>query len=576
MKNKSLKYLINNIKLFPIDLSTSILSEIFATTAALYISKMIGQTLDLALYPGKVDFKGILIKLTIIALITSFGAVMRFLASFYSGTLAYKTETVMRKNIFEKINVTTLNYIDSIPHGDIVSRIINDLETLGDGIYQILTQLFSGITIVIGSIILIGKANLNVLYLVLGLTPLLFITSWLLTKFSYKSFRQYANLQGKLIGFSEEMISSQFVVNAFGYQESAINRFEKINEKLYRYGIKSQFLSSLANPSIRLISWIIYAAVGTYSAYILISGGNMTIGGISSLLIYAAQYSRPFTDVMGIITQVQSAFASLNRCTEFINMISDEQETSGTLNPNVCTGKIDIENIFFSYTYDKPVLKNFTLHIKPGNKVALIGPTGCGKSTVINLLMRFYNPIGGVIKIDDTPINELNLQDLRGMYGMILQDTWLYNASVRENIAYGKPQAPFEEIVNAAKMANAHNFIKKLNNGYDTILSENGNSISQGQKQLLSIARVMLIDPKILLLDEATSSIDTRTEIKVQDAFNKLMQGKTSIIVAHRLSTIKNADMIVVMDSGKIMEQGTHEELLAQKGHYYNLYQYKS
>ena len=573
MKNNPLQYLINITKSFPLDIAISIFSEIFATIAALFISMIIGKTLDLALYPRSVDFNGIFKNLIIIAVVTAFGALMRFLSSLYSATISYKIESVIRKRIFEQLNKTTLNHIDTIPHGDIVSRIINDVDAVGEGIFQILTQVFAGFATAFGAILLMGKVNISVMLFVIALTPFLILTSWLLTKFSYKSFRGYANLQGKLLGFSEEMISNQFVVNAFGYQKYALNKFKKINNKMFDYGVKSQFLSSLANPAIRFLSWIIYASVGTLAAYLLISGqNNLTIGSISSLLIYSAQYTRPFTDIMGIITQVQSAIASLNRCIEFNNLISLKTESGGTLSANNLKGQIDIENVFFSYTPKKPVLKNFTLHIKSGAKVALVGATGCGKSTIINLLMRFYKPDSGTIKIDGIPINKFDLEQLRHSYGMILQNTWLYNASIKENISYGNPQASFEEIKNAAKLANAHAFITKLENGYDTILSESGSCISQGQKQLLSIARVMLINPKILLLDEATSNIDARTESKIQNAFNTLMKNKTSIIVAHRLSTIKNADLIVVMDKGSIIEHGTHNELLSKKGFYYNLY----
>lgn len=573
MKNNAIKYIVNKIKLFPFCLSTAIASEIIATSAALIISGLIGKTLDFALYPGEVQFDDIFFNLLIIAIFTVVGTVSRFLSAFYSGLLAYKTETLLREKIFRNVNSTTLNNIDSTPHGEIVSRTINDLEMIGDGIFQFLTQVFPGITVVLGSIILLGLISTQIMFLVLLLTPLIVFISWFVTKYSYKSFREYANAQGRLISLSEEMISNQIVVNAFNFQDTAIEKFKKINEKMHKCGVKSQFLSSTANPSIRFISLIIYASVGTASVYRLLKSGSITIGGISSILIYVAQYTRPFTDIMSVITQIQEAVASTNRYLEFIHLVSESHESSGNETLPDCKGKIEIENLFFSYIPGKPVISDFNLNINPGERIALVGPTGCGKSTIINLLMRFYSPSMGNIKIDGVNIDAFDLKDLRSLFGMILQDTWLYNASVRDNIAYGKPDASLDEIISASKLANAHNFIKKLEDGYDTILYENGCSVSQGQKQLLSIARTMLIKPKILLLDEATSNIDTRTELKVQDAFNKLMQGKTSIIVAHRLSTIENADKIVVINHGKIVEIGNHSSLLENKGFYYNLHQ---
>lgn len=572
MKNHSIKYLYHNLKRSPFYLLAATSSEIFATVGALFISSLIGKTLDLALYPNQVDFDKILKNLLVIGLVTLLGAIFRFTASFYSATLSYRTESFIRKEMFKKINITSLKQIDFTPHGDIVCRIINDLEILGEGIFQFFTQIFSGVTIAIGSILFLGLTNLIIMSIVLSLTPLLILTSWLITKLSYKSFRQYANFQGNLLNLSEETISNQLIVNAFDYQDSAIKDFRKISDKMYQFGVKSQFISSLANPSIRFVSWVIYAFVGATSAYILVKHQSITIGNISSILIYTAQYTRPFTDFMGVIAEIQASIASLERCTELLAKISTQTEDLNGKNTIIQKNKIEIENVCFSYVPGISVIKNFTLNINHGEKVALVGPTGCGKSTIINLLMRFYEPTSGNIKIGDIPINKININSLRSMYGMILQDTWLYSASIKDNIAYGKPTASLDEIINAAKLANAHNFIEKLEHGYDTILSENRDGISEGQKQLLSIARVMLTQPKILLLDEATSNIDTRTELKIQDTFNKMMQGKTCIIVAHRLSTIKNADKIIVMDKGQIVEIGNHKSLLSTKGFYYKLY----
>lgn len=572
IKNQPIRYLFDRLKLFPSYLLIATAAEIFATAAALYISNLIGKTLDLSLYTNMVDFGGIIKNLSVIAFITSLGAIFRFMAAFYSGAVSYKTETSIRKEMFEKINFAAINYIDSTPHGDIVSRIINDAEAIGEGIFHFFTQMFSGVTMILGSIILIGLLNFKIMIIVLLLTPILIFTAWLITKFSYKSFRNYANFQGNILGFTEEMISNQFVVNAFNYQNFAIKKFKKINKEMYDYGVKSQFISSLANPSIRFVSWLIYAAVGTAGAYFSVKYASLTIGGISSILIYTAQYTRPFTDIMGIITEIQSALAALNRDVELLYEITSKTENFRGKKVNIQKGEVKIENVFFSYKPGTPIIENFNLNINSGEKIALVGHTGCGKSTIINLLMRFYAPDSGDIKIDGISINKLDLNELRKTYGMVLQDTWLYMASIRDNIAYGKPNASLDDIMKAADMANAHNFIIKLKNGYDTLLSESGNGISQGQKQLISIARVMLIQPKILLLDEATGNIDTRTELKVQNAFNKLMRGKTCIIVAHRLSTIKNADRIVVMDKGKIVEIGNHKELVSSKGYYYNLY----
>lgn len=572
MKNRNIKYILNNIKSFPAEIILSVFSGITATILALIFSKLIGETIDLTIQAGAVNFNAILKNLLIMALITVSGSILRFTSSFYAICLSYKTENLIRMDLFKKINRVPLSYIDSTPHGDIISCLINDSEAIGEGIYQIIIELFPGTAVIIGSLILIKNVDITIMWLVISLTPLIFLTSWSIAKFSYRNFREYTYAQGKLMGFSEESISNQYIINAFGCHKKFINKFKEVNKTMYQTGFKSQFFSSLANPSLRLVSWLIYGTAGTMGIYLSITKGDITIGGVSSILIYISQYTRPFNDIMGVITQIQSAFASLTRYTEFIYNIPNQRESSGSLNIEKCDGNISIKNLFFSYNSKTPIIKNFNLEIKSGSKVALVGVTGCGKSTIINLLMGFYEPNSGTISIDGIPIKQADLKNLRSIYGMILQDTWLYTSTIKNNIAYGNPHASTEEIIHAAKLSNAHKFIKKLDKGYDTILSKNGNNISQGQKQLISIARVMLTNPKILLLDEATSNIDTRTEIKVQDAFNKLMQGRTSIIVAHRLSTIENADMIVVINNKEIEEKGTHHELLLKRGFYYDLY----
>lgn len=547
-------------------------ASVTATLLSLSIPMLIGSSVDLAAGEGNVDFKGILSRLFMIAAFTIISAVLQYFASYYSGALSFWTVNKMRIELFNKLNLSSLKYIDSTPHGDIVGRMINDPDAVSEGMFQFISQIFSGIITILGTLCFMLATDFSMSIIVIVTTPIAIVVAFLISYTSSGFFKSHAKIQGDLTGLSEEMISGQKVVAAFGHEKQSIMKFKEINNDLYYKGVKSQFFSSLANPSARFVSGLVYAAVGTFGAYICAAGGNITIGMISSMLIYVNQYTRPFNEITGIITQLQSAIAALQRVEEVFRGPVPEEDDEDDIILNNCEGNIDIKNLYFSYNKSTPLIENFSLSVKKGQKTAIVGPTGCGKSTLINLLMRFYEPDKGVILLDKTPINHINKKSLRSMYGMILQDTWLYNASVKDNISYGKPHSSIDEIINAAKLAHAHSFIKRLDKGYDTIISEDGTNISQGQKQLLCIARVMLTNPSILILDEATSSVDIRTELKIQKAFNRLMRGKTSFIVAHRLSTVENADMIIVMNDGKIIENGTHTELLLKNGFYSSLY----
>lgn len=549
----------------------AMLSAVLSIALTLLGPVLVGNAIDFIIGVGNVDFPAIgrillLLGATIVA-----GGFLQWLLALCTNTITHKTVKDIRTQVFNKLNSVPLKYIDGHSHGDIISRIINDIDFIADGLLQGLTQLFTGVATIVGTLLFMLSINPLITLVVVLVTPLsLFVASFIARK-SNSMFKQQSKTQGELGGYVEEMLGNQKVVKAFSYEQQAQEKFGEINQRLYVCGQKAQFFSSLSNPSTRFVNGIVYTAVGVIGAISAING-SLSVGQLSCFLTYANQYTKPFNEVTGVITQLQTAFASAQRVFAVLDEPDEMPDAPGAVVMQDCTGRVNAEDVSFSYKPDVKLIENLNLNVKPGERIAIVGPTGCGKTTVINLLMRFYDTDKGTIRVDGVPVRTITRNSLRSMYGMVLQDTWLYSGTVRENIAYAKPEATMEEVIAAAKAAHAHSFIKRLANGYDTVISENGGNISQGQKQLLCIARVMLVDPPMLILDEATSSIDTRTEIRIQKAFNKMMEGRTSFIVAHRLSTIKEADTILVMNNGNIIEQGSHAALLAKNGFYADLY----
>lgn len=537
-------------KKYRVYLILSLLSYVVGIGLTLVAPVLVGKSIDLILGEGQVDFLGIYKILITLSVMIIVGSFFQWIAYVCTNKLTYKTVRDIRSDIFEKINRVPLKYIDSIPHGDLISRIINDVDAISDGLLQTLMQLFSGVITIIGTFAFMIYVNPIITAVVVVLTPLSIFIAMFISKKSFIFFKNQSDMQGKMTAFISEMFSSQKIIKSFSYEDESFNKFKKMNSKLYSVGVKSQFYSSLANPGTRFVNSIIYTAVGIIGSYMAIVNGSMTIGAIASFLSYANQYTKPFNEITGVVTQIQSAFAGAKRVFEVLDEY-EEKDTEGALEINDVKGHVTLENVSFAYNPSIKIIDNLSLNVEPGKKVAITGPTGSGKTTIINLLMRFYDVDEGVIKIDGIPIKNIKIDSLRKLYGMVLQDTWLYSASIKENIAFGNDSVTDEEIILAAKRANAHNFIKRMEKGYDTVISENASNISIGQKQLLCIARVMLLDPPMQILDEATSNIDTMTEQKIQMAFNEMMKGRTSFIVAHRLSTIKNADIRVEISRNK-------------------------
>lgn len=545
-------------------------SAIINITLTLLTPIIIGEGVDLIIGQGNVNFNRLFKILIPLSLTVIFSSIFQLVMTRCTNIVSYKTIKDIRVDVFNKLNALPLKYIDSNSHGSIINGVINDIEIVSDGLLQGFSQLFTGVITIIGTLIFMISINIKIALIVVIITPLSLFTASTIAKYCHSMFRKQSQVRGELSGYVEEMIGNQKVVKAFSFEERSQETFEEINKRLYKYGQKAQFYSALTNPCTRFVNGIVYAAVGIIGAISAING-TITIGQLSSFLSYANQYTKPFNEISGVITELQAAFASASRVFKILDENEEIPDCKNSINLTSCEGYIDINNVSFSYSNDKNLIENFNLKVKPGDKIAIVGPTGCGKTTLINLLMRFYNINSGEINIDNINIDNITRSSTRGLYGMVLQDTWLYSGTVRENIAYGKPDASLEEVILAAKNAHAHKFIMNLPNGYDTILTDDS-SLSQGQKQLLCIARVMLSKPPMLILDEATSSIDTRTEIYIQRAFNKLMEGRTTFIVAHRLSTIREADLILVMNNGKVIEQGNHDELLNKGGFYANLY----
>lgn len=566
-----LKRLLTYIKPYKGYLVLTFISAIISVAFTLLNPVLIGKSIDHVLSPGNVEYDKLLPILVYLGISILLCSIFQLTMTRCTNIITYKTVKDIRIETFNKLNRLPLKYIDGNPHGDIISRVINDIDQISDGLIQGFSQLFTGVITILGTIFFMLSINVSITLVVILITPLSLFVASFIAKHSHSMFKKQSSIRGELTGYIEELIGNQKVVKAFSYEDEAQKDFEEINNRLYDFGVKAQFYSALTNPCTRFVNGVVYAFVGIIGAISAIRG-NLSVGQISSFLSYANQYTKPFNEISGVVTEFQAALASASRVFEIIDEEEEKTDKETATVMNNCTGNIEIKDLSFSYSKEKELIKNFNLSVKPGDSIAIVGPTGCGKTTLINLLMRFYNVNSGEITIDSVNIDNITRKSTRGLYGMVLQDTWLYSGTIRDNIAYGKSDATLEEVIEASKAAHAHSFIKKLPNGYDTIISDDGGNLSAGQKQLLCIARVMLSKPPMLILDEATSSIDTRTEIYIQKAFNKLMNGRTSFVVAHRLSTIKEADLIIVMKDGNIIEQGKHEELLAQGGFYSDLY----
>ena len=532
---------------------------------------LVGSAIDFIIAQGQVDFESVGKILLGLLLAIAGTALFQWLMTLCTNAVSYYTVRDLRQTLFQKLNAVPLKYIDAHPHGDLISRVVNDIDAVGDGLLQGITQLFSGLITIIGTLAFMLAINYKIAVVVVLVTPLSRFVAAFIARLSAKMFKEQQQTQGEIGSFIEENIGGQKVVKAFSREEANQEIFDEINNRLYICGKKAQFASSLANPSTRFVNAIVYAAVGVIGAVSAVLGG-LTVGQISVFLTYANQYTKPFNEVTGVITQLQTAMAGARRVFEVLGEPAEREDSPDAQSLLSCDGAVEIAHVDFSYTPQRRLIQDFNLKVKPGQRVAIVGPTGCGKTTLINLLMRFYDVDSGSIRIDGHDSQSITRRSLRAMYGMVLQESWLYSVSIRDNIAYGREGATDEEIISAAKAAYAHGFISRLPNGYDTIVTEDGSNLSQGQRQLLCIARVMLCDPPMLILDEATSSIDTLTEQRVQKAFQKMMKGRTSFVVAHRLSTIKEADIILVMNDGNIIEQGTHEQLLKRNGFYAKLY----
>ena len=551
-------------------IAASLFGAAISVAAQLLVPILCGDAIDAMIGMGRVDFALVAKACLAIAVSTAITAVAQWVLAACNNRIAFRVSQDLRTAAMEKLQRLPLSYLDSHPSGDLVSRIIADVDTFSDGLLMGFTQFFSGVLTIAGTLILMAVIHLGVTAVVVVLTPLSLFAAGFITRRTYRYFKTQSAIRGEQTALVEEMIQGQRVVQAFGYEEKSQAAFDEVNERLKTASIQAVFFSSLTNPVTRFVNSVVYAAVGLTGA-LLAMGGGISVGQLSVFLSYANQYAKPFNEISGVVTELQNAMACIQRIFDLLDE-PDQIPDAPDAVQLVSDGQVTIRDVAFSYTPDRPLLQNLSLDVRPGQRIAIVGPTGCGKTTLINLLMRFYDVDSGSISVAGHDIRTVTRASLRRNYGMVLQDTWLRAGTIRENIAYGRPAATDEEIVAAAKAAHAHSFIRRLPQGYDTVIAEDGGSLSQGQKQLLSIARVMLCLPPMLILDEATSSIDTRTEVKIQSAFARMMEGRTSFIVAHRLSTIREADVILVMRDGKIIEQGSHQSLLSQKGFYATLY----
>lgn len=573
IKNKNPKVIRRFLKIAKPHMAYLIFAILFAFMNSIFeviIPILIGKGVDCIIEVGNVDFTRLLTIIMYLAGSVVGFAIFKWLTSKMANTLAYKIEERLHIDIFKKFNKVALKTIDSSSHGDLQSRMVNDVDNITDGFVLGLTTFFDCLASIVLTLIFMFQMNVTISVVIVCVTPLSILVATIIAKKSDKLFKKQAKALGDLSGQLTEMIGNQKVVKAFQYEERAVNKFNKINQNLRGYNEQAVFYSSLVNPIARFINGILYAIVAIMGTVFAING-QMSIGSISTMLAYANKYTKPFDEISGVFSDIQSAMASAVRVFNVLD-IPDEVSDENNLVLDKCDGTVKFNNVSFSYSPDKKLIQNFNLDIQKGQKVAIVGPTGCGKSTLINLLMRFYDVTDGEILVSGHNVKDLTRASLRNQFGMVLQETWLFSASIKDNIAYGVPNATLEDVIKASKKAGAHYFIETLENGYDTMINENGDNLSQGQKQLICIARLMLTKPPMLILDEATSNIDTRTELQIQEAFNSMMKGKTTFVVAHRLSTIISSDLILVMNKGNIIEQGTHKELLSKKGFYYNLY----
>lgn len=572
MKKSVVRRVLKYIKPYKGLLALAILSAIISVSLTLYIPVLTGNAIDNIIDKGNVNFENVLQIIIYIAVGVAGVAIFQWTMTYFTNVISYKTVRDLRRDVFCKFNDVPLSYIDTHSHGDLISRVINDVDAVGDGLSQMFLQLFSGIVTILGTMVFMFIIDWRIALAVIILTPLSLFVAAFIGKMTHNRFARQQQLQGDISSYVEEYVGNQRIVKAFSYEDRAFENFEKYNQELYTVGFKAQFAGALANPSTRFVNAMVYAAVGIFGAITAIAG-TLSVGQLSCFLTYANQYTKPFNEVTGVLTQLQTAIAAAGRVFDVLDAEDEPKDKPDSIKVENCKGNVKIENVNFSYVKDKPLITNFSLDVKSGSHIAIVGPTGCGKTTFINLLMRFYDTDSGKISVDGVDIKDMERDELRKLYGMVLQDSWLFCGTIMKNLKYGNPNATDEEVIEAAKAAYAHSFIRRMPDGYDTMISESGGNLSQGQKQLLCIARAMLSNPTMLILDEATSSIDTLTEIRVQKAFAKIMQGRTSFVVAHRLSTIKESDVILVMRDGNIIEQGTHDELLARGGFYKNLYE---
>lgn len=570
--SQTVKKVIIRIKKYWVFLILSIIMATITVASSLYVPILVGNAIDYIVGPSNVNFRLIAQILAEIGVVIGITALSQWIMNICNNKITYHVTRDIRDEAIEKIEHLPLKYIDGHSYGEIVSRVIADVDQFADGLLMGFTQFFSGVMTILGTLGFMLSINVKITLVVVLITPVSFFVASFIAKRTYKMFKLQSETRGEQTALIDEMIGGQKVVSAYCHEEEAVRQFDEINDRLLKYSLNAIFFSSITNPSTRFVNSLVYAGVAVTGAISAIYG-RLTVGQLSCFLSYANQYTKPFNEISGVVTELQNAIACASRVFELIEEEPEVAESSNAVNLENVDGRVDLNDVEFSYVPDKKLIEDFNLHVKKGQKIAIVGPTGCGKTTIINLLMRFYDVNSGSIDVSGVDIRELTRRSLRAGYGMVLQDTWLKSGTIRENIIMGRPDATEEEIIEAAKAAHSHGFIKRLPNGYDTVIGEDGGSLSQGQKQLLCITRVMLCHPPMLILDEATSSIDTRTEIKIQNAFNKLMEGRTSFIVAHRLSTIQSADVILVMKDGHIIEQGNHEELLAKNGFYKKLYE---
>ncbi|MCR1961929.1 ABC transporter ATP-binding protein [Thomasclavelia cocleata] len=570
MNRKIIKRLLTYCKPYQLIIIVIFVLSFFSVCLTLLTPVLFGRAIDSLIGINQVDFNALIVQLMIIVGVIVVCVLVQWLLGQFTNKITYSITNDLRDKVFEKLHLLPLKYIDSHPHGDIIGRVINDIDLIGNGLLQSFTSLFTGVVTIIGTIIIMCLINLSIAIVVIVLTPLSLLVASIIVKRTHVYFKEQLEIRGEMNGYIEEMIGNQRLIKAFNYEKTNEKRFQEINQRMHVSGVKSQFYGALINPTTRIVNSLVYGAVGVFGA-ISVLNGHFTVGLLSSFLTYANQYTKPFNEISSVMTEMQTALAASQRV---FNLL-DEQNESFVVNPQIVNdiqGKVTLKDVCFSYEPNVSLIKDLNLKVKSGQTVAIVGKTGCGKTTLINLLMRFYDQNNGVITIDDVDTLKMDRDYLRKLYGMVLQESWIFKGTIKENIAYGKSDADDEEIIAAAKKARVHKFIMKLPDGYETMIEEDGGNLSQGQKQLICIARIMLTKPPMLILDEATSSIDTRTELQIQEAFDIMMEGRTTFIVAHRLSTIKNADIILFMDKGRILEQGTHQELLDKQGYYYNLY----